>query len=531
MPNIPFYMAGEIGIVKDVAPHELPPQAWSGGMNVGFRNGKVFRRDGQQQVYSGHLGQPYWLGLVYTQTQVYWVYADSTKLYATDGGAHADVTRVSGVYSAMDLNRLWDGTMFGGIPVYTNGKDKPQAWLAPGLGTDFVDLPNWTAANLARVLRPYKSFLVAMGVSKGGVYYPNLVWWSHPADPGSVPISWDITDPTKLAGELDLVDEYVGGIRDALPLRDALIIYKDNAIWGLQFIGGTSVMRAYQILGGMGTLGPHCATQVNQGRQHMFATNDDLVVFDGQNPESVLDKKFKRHLEATMEMNVAERSFVFALERRNEAYFCYPELGNQFPNMAIIWNWRDNTITQRALPALTSYIATGPIVISGDPWDLDLATWDSDATIWDLAMFRASAFDILMAQPGTNLGTSKLAQMGVQQTNDGVNYNAYIERTDIALIGQDYKGQPKADFERRKLAKRIWPHIEGSPVQVSVGSQETLGGGVTYAAAQTFTPGVDKYLDFLVNGLFIAVKFESTLPGTWELDGYNLEIEPLGNLG
>lgn len=531
MPNIPFYMAGELGIIKDVAPHELPPQAWSSGMNVGFRNGKAFRRDGDQQVYSGHLGRPFWLGLVYTQTQIFWVYADQTHLYATDGAAHADVTRVSGVYSSIELDRLWDGAMFGGIPVFTNGKDKPQAWLAPGMSTDFQDLPNWTAANLARIIRPYKSFLVAMGVSKGGVYYPNLVWWSHPADPGAVPVSWDIADPTNLAGEVDLVDEYVGGIKGAMPLRDALIIYKDNAVWGMQFQGGTAVMRTYQILGGMGILGPHCVTPVNQGRQHMFASSDDLIVFDGQNPESILDKKMKRHLENTIDMNVSQRSFTFALERKNEAYFCYPELGNEFPNMAIVWNWRDNTVTQRELGALTSFTAVGPVVISGDPWDLDSATWDSDATVWDLAMYRASAFDILQAMPGTSLGTSKLSQMGVQQDRYGVNFNAYVERTDIALVGQDRNGQPKADFERRKLAKRLWPHIEGAPVQISVGSQETLGGGVTYAPAQTFTPGVDKYLDFLVNGLLIAIKIESSVPGVWDVEGFNMEIEPLGNLG
>lgn len=531
MPNIPFYMAGEVGIVKDVAPHELPPQAWSAGMNVGFKNGKVFRRDGQQQVYAGHLGRPFWLGLVPTQTQIYWVYADQTKLYATDGAAHAEVTRASGVYGAFDINRMWDGNVFGGIPVYTNGVDKPQAWLLPGLSTDFQDLPNWTAANLARIIRPYKSFLVAMGVSKTGAYLPNLVWWSHPADPGTLPISWDITDPTKLAGELDLVDEYVGGIRDALPLRDALIIYKDNAVWGLQFIGGNDVMRSYMILGGIGILGPHCATYVNQGRQHLFATNGDLVVFDGQNTDSVLDKKMKSYLSNTIDTNVAERSFVFALERTNEAYFCYPELGNEYPNMAIIWNWKENTVTQRDLGGLISSAMVGPVVVSGDPWDLDLANWASDSTAWDLAQYRASAFDILMAKPGVDLGTSRLLQMGVQQTYEGNQYNAYVERTDIALVGQDRNGQPKADFERRKLAKRIWPHVEGSPIQVSVGSQETLGGGVTYASPQTFTPGVDKYLDFLVNGLLIAVKFESNTQGVWQLEGFNFEIEPLGNLG
>lgn len=530
MPNIPFYMAGDIGIIKDIAPHELPPQAWNNGLNVGFRDGKVFRRDGQQQVYSGHLGRPYWLGLTYTGTQIYWVYADDTHLFATDGAAHADVTRASGVYSQMSYSRLWDGNMFSGIPVFTNGLDKPQYWASVSLSNQFADLPNWPATHIARIIRPFKQFLVAMYISRGGNTFPNMVLWSHPADPGSVPISWDVADPTKLAGELDLTDEYVGGIRNALTLRDALIIYKDNAVWGMQFIGGTNVMRTYQILGGIGTIGAHAATQVNKGQQHLFASNDDLLLFDGQGVETVLDKKWRKYLETHVDQFVAERSYMFALERKTEAYFCYPESGSQFPNMVLIWNWKDNTITQRDLGQPMSFMSTGPVGISGDPWDADVAAWDGDATVWDIAQFRANAFDVLAAIPGTNLGSSQLSQFGIQQTRDGVNYNAFIERTDIALVGQDRSGGPKADFEVRKLAKRIWPHVEGSPIQVSIGSQETLGGGVTYAPAQTFTPGVDKYLDFTVNGLFIAVKFESTLPGEWQLEGYNLEIEPLGNL-
>lgn len=532
MPTIPFYMAGQIGIIKDAAPHELPPQGWSDGRNVRFRDGKVSRRDGQQRVYgTGQLGRPYWVGLTYTPTNVYWVYADLTKLYATDGASHAEVTRVSGPYSSLDLDYLWNGGILTGIPVFTNGKDKPQAWTNIGLTNDFIDLPNWPASHITKLIRPFKNFLVAMNISRGGNNYPNLVLWSHPADPGSVPSSWDVADPTKLAGELDVADEFVGGVKNGLALRDSFIIYKDNSVWGMQFIGGSSVMRFYQILGGIGILGPHAVTQMNQGRQHLFASSDDLIVFDGQSTDSILDKKWKQYLASHIDPSVAQRSFTFALERNTEVFFFYPELGNQFPNMALIWNWKDNTITQRDTAELISSAAVGPVTIAGDPWDLDTSTWDSDTTIWDLQNFRASAFDMLGSFPGVDLATSKLMQLGVTQQMNGVDFTAFVERTDIALIGEDrVNGGFKADFEMRKIMKRIWPRVEGSPVLVSVGSQETLGGGVTWEPQQLFTPGVDKYLDFLVNGRLIAVRFESSTQGVWYLDGYNLEIEPLGGL-
>ena len=97
-------------------------------------------------------------------------------------------------------------------------------------------------------------------------------------------------------------------------------------------------------------------------------------------------------------------------------------------------------------------------------------------------------------------------------------------------MGQDRQGNPKADFSQRLLAKRIWIKATGDPFDVKLGSQEIEGGTLTYAAAQTFTPGTDRYLDFTVNGRLLAVRFESAGDVDWELGGYDLELEVLGAL-
>lgn len=529
MPSIPFYTAGQIGIVHDIEPHELPPQAWSDGRNIRFRDGKVTRRLGQEARYGTPLGITYWLMLAYTPANIYWIYADSTKLYATDGATHADISRV-GDYSPIDFKRLWNGGMFAGIPVITNGANVPQAWLSVSLSTDFEDLPNWTVGETCKVIRPFKNFLVAMNITRAGVTYENMIHWSHPADPGAVPTSWDSANPAVLAGERDLPDEFPGGIRDGRTLRDMLVIYKDNSVWGMQFIGGSQVFRTFSILGGTGILGANCVGEINEGKQHFFASSDDLIVFDGQNTQSVLDKRWKKYLANNIDINVNERSFVFTLERTTEAAFCYCEPGHVHPNMAILWNWKENTLSHRELGGDTPMITTGPVQIFGDIWDLDSATWDSDATMWDLSQFRASAYNILGVQPGVDAASSKILEFAVGQTFDGVDYTAYVERTDIALIGQARDGAPKADFTVRKIVGRVKPRIIGAPVLVSVGKQEVLGGGVTWSPTQLFTPGVTQFLDFDVNGLLIAIRFESSVPGEWELAGFDMNIEPLGEL-
>jgi len=535
MPNLPFYMAGEAGIVKDIAPHELPPLTWSDGENVIFRDGKVTRRDGQIQKYAGNLTRVYYVQLAYTPTNVFWIYAGNNNLSATNGGQHADITRLSGNYAQLDYNRLWDGGMFQGIPVLTNGKDIPQAWTTVSLTNRMVNFPAWPVGYVARVMRPFKNFLVAMYISRGGNTYPNMILWSDAADPGSMPTTWDVADPNNLAGERDLVDEYPGGIRGALALRDILIIYKDNAVWGMQFIGGTQIMRTYQILGGIGMLGAHCVATIDKGQKHVFATSDDLIVFDGQSSASVLDKKWKKYLAANIDATTGERSFVIAREKTTEVWFCYPETGNEFPNVALIWNWADGTVSHRNLGVPLSSAAVGPVIDSGDPWDLDTTTWDTDTTIWDAANFRPANFDILAAVPSilsAPLESSMMLQLEVSQQYVGGEYSAYVERTDLAIGGQNPDGSLKADFEMRKLAKRIWPHIEGSPVQIQLGAREYVDEStpIIWDVAQTFTPGVDKYLDFTVNGRFISVRVQSDIAGVWKFEGYNMEIEPLGNL-
>lgn len=111
MPKIPFYMAGEIGIVKDVEAHELPPQAWTDGAYIKFRDGKALRRLGSQRRFPGNLGRPYWVMFAYTPVVAFWMYADLTKMYATDGAAHASEQHTSNharQYKQNEGTLLWD---------------------------------------------------------------------------------------------------------------------------------------------------------------------------------------------------------------------------------------------------------------------------------------------------------------------------------------------------------------------------------------------------------------------------------------
>lgn len=523
MPIIPFYAAGDIGIIKDIPADELDPRAWSDGRGTRFYDGKACRALGAVAVFGTPLGGPYWLMPVQAGALALWVYASLIKLYATDGATHTEVTRAAGGDYTMDKKMLWNGGTLSQIPIITNGFDVPQFWAAPGMGTDFANLTAWPAGDRCQIIKPFKNFVVAMAVTRGGVLFKHLVKWSHPAVPGSVPSSWDETDPTLQAGEVEILDELPGGIRDGLGMRDTFIIYKDNSMWGMQFVGGNSVFRFFPILLQAGIMSTHCAAAVMNGSAHFVATGDDFIIHDGQNARSVFTRKIKRFILNTLPSTLLDYCYCIAKPGTSEVWFNFPEAGGEYPTLSAVYNWIDETCTIRSFGAPNSFMDIGPSAATSDPWDADPLTWDSDTTTWDQAFFSPHVQQLIASRPGSPLFAAIEDPISLAQPG-------YIERTGLALIGQDrVTGQLKADNEVMKLCDRIWIKATGAAFNVQLGAQEFSNSPVVYQPQQLFTPGVDKYLDFIpVNGRFLAVRMDWAGTGITEIAGYDLNVTVLG---
>lgn len=527
MANVPFFSAGEVGLIKDLPADELDPRAWSDARNVRFADGKIYTRNGHANIFGTPTAAPFWLMPVQAGSQAFWVYSSVANLYVTDGATHATVTRAAGGVYTMDTKRKWIGGTLSNIPIITNGLDVPQMWVAPALASDFANLSNWPATDRCMSIKPFKSFLVALNITRSGTNYAHLVKWSHPAVPGAVPTSWDETDPTLQAGEIELVDELPGAIRNGLGLRDTFVIYKDNSVWGMQFIGGNNVFRFFPIFLQSGILSTHCVSTIRNGAAHFVATGEDFIVHDGQNAQSVFDRKIRNFIKNAVPSTLIDYCFTMSVPEKNEVWFCFPQAGGEFPTMAAIYNWKDETAVLKDLPANTAFADIGPAAESSDPWDADSATWDSDTTTWDLNLFSPHIFQIVSANPTTGFLVKLEDPLTVQD-------NWYVERTGIAVIGQDrVTGQLKADNDIMKLLDRIWPKGSGGGFNVQLGCQELKESANSYDTAQLFVPGVDKYKDAFVpqNGRFLSVKFSknSGVSSASEIQGFNLNIQPLGD--
>lgn len=507
---------GQIGLNKDLSQHELPVNAWTDAKNIRFLDGYAWQFYGHGEVYNSPAYAPQHLMPCSVSGGRYWVYTTSSKAYAvtiTGGVAvHTDITHVT---PRSGVANQWTGTLLSGVPILNTGDTAtvPMAWNL-SLASKFVDLSNWPANTYCKSLRAYKNFLIALNITKSGTNYPYMVKWSHPAEPGSLPSSWDHGDATKLAGEADLAEGY-DPIVDGLQLRDSFMIYKENSIWRADFVGGTYVFKFSKIAGKSGAMNRNCIADIDGA--HVVLTNNDVIITDGQSVNSLLDKQTRRWLFQNIDVDNYGKAFCFANPFFNEVFICFPAIGSASCDKALVYNYRDKTVSIRDLPNI-AHANFGPVDngLIGN-WAQDSAPWASDLTLWNGGDFVPSAARCLMASNNT-----KLYMLDSSSSFDGVIPSAYLERRGLSFESPD----------AIKLVRGIRPRIVGNTgdtVLVRVGSQDDPWSEPVWGNQMTHTIGSTIANDCLVSGRYIAIRFDSGSAYQWRLDSFDIDVAQSGN--
>lgn len=530
---IDFDNVGAVGIIKDKAAHEIHQDAWSDAQNVRFNDNRVEKFGGDSEVFGSACATAHWLLHARTPSTVFWLYAGATQVYATDGTTHANITRsstASGSYN-MTANVGWNGGMFKGIGIVNNGVDAPQTWQ-PGLGNrlehlryDFSSSQSWASASfVARVMRPFGDFLVAMDLTEGATRIENRVRWSHPASAGATPLTWDDTLPAFDAGRRDLADTPAPVI-DGLALRNDFIVYKTDSVYRMSFVGGNQIFKFQQVYKTFGARSRHCIQEF-YGRHFVFGY-DGIVVHDLQNDLQLLPKRFQRFLDQNADADNFEKSFVVPNYPRNEMWACFPQSGQSFPSIALIWNWIEDTFTLRELTDAT-FIGVGIV----DPqvsstFDSQSGSFDTDSGPFDESTFNPTSTRLLMSDLSKRL---LLVDEGNVFANSG-DMTAYAERQSLPIGRQDSRGKIHVDISKVEAITRIHPRFTGSngtEITVKVGGQDEIGDILNFDSEETFTIGTDYKVDVHSAFRLPAIRFESTGDKAWKLDGFKVEFHTLG---
>ncbi len=497
------------GIVYDVPPDAVPEGVFTAGNNVTFRDGLPERAGGYREVYPTPIHEPEWL-LNNRQPLVnYWIYPGMDAVGVTDGLAHFDISPAAPLIPTSDFNQ-WTGGILNGIAVLNNEWNNPLYWDNV-TSNDCAELPGWPAGTKCKALRPFKYHLFALNVSDTNGNFPDTVFWSDAAEPGDVPQSWTPLASNQ-AGFASL-SAGGGGIVDAVQLRDTLVIFKNTSTWVCNFIGGNDVFAFRKVLETSGALSKNCAVEIKGNI--VVLTDNDLVLFDGQTAQSIIDKRNRQWLFDQIDAAHFLTSFVCKNWLETEVWVCFPSNGSDRPNKALVWSRDDNTFGIRDI--YSPAISPGLVFESAGTatWENYGGVWGNAATIWDASAFQTAAETLLASVDGLMMNYSG------SNTENGVNIEAFIQKAGIAL----------GDPQTRKLIKRIWPRIEasnGTEVFIRAGASDQPNGPITWAVPVSFLVGQQEKIDTFAQGRYLAIEVASYGDQPWRMTGFDCEFSTTG---
>jgi len=511
---------GQYGIIKDKPAYDLPINAWSDGMNVRAFENSMQKFTGHRQALGTPTVAPFFLLPIKTTTDALWVYCGATAVYVTQGsltGTHKNITRSSGAYSAGTTSQNWTGLVFGGIGILNNSVDVPQMWNPVNFSTPQLlqDLSNWQTGVTCKAISGFKNFLIALDVSKTvgstTTRYPRLFKWSHSSSSNAVPSSWDENSSSLDGGEYSL-ESTQGHILNAQALKDSLIITKEDAIWGASHIGPPFIFRFYEISQQFGALSKHAMVETEIGMV-IFGT-DDIVLCDGQTVKSVTTRKMRRYIYNAIDPTHWANSFVVLNQPHSEVWFCFPRSGKMYPNLAVTWNYKENTFGIRELPE-TPHIARGIVNPSDTVTWADSGSWDSDLESWDSNVYNPAQSRLMLAEEDA----TKLQLLDTTNQFDSSHYTSYVERTGIHLD----------DPSLIKLVKKVHLNMDktgdaSGNVEIMVGASNTPEGAVTWAGPYSFDPETQNKIDTLVSGKYLALRIQSSTNVGWRLNSYAMDV-------
>jgi frataxin-like iron-binding protein CyaY len=251
--------------------------------------------------------------------------------------------------------------------------------------------------------------------------------------------------------------------------------------------------------------------------RHFIVADGDIVLFDGQNIESIADKRVKDTIFNNIDTDNFNRTYVVRDDRNHEMWVCYPSSGQSYSDKAAIWNWEDNTWTYRELTN-TRHIAAGVTNFAASPtWDsLTTTTWDSYNTTWKSFSSNPTVDTLASAV------ASAINIIGDTYDIDGVAMPSRLEKATMDL----------GDPDQVKIVKSITPRITataGTKIYIRVGTQMAPDDDISWGNEQLYTVGTDREAFFTQKGRFISVRMRTQdIGASWKCHGFYIKAAQSG---
>lgn len=528
------------GVINDIDPYDLPKEAFSAGVNVRFRNGKIT---------SG----PVFRSVVHLGTEEPRYVFSSNPTAGLDlifvGYMNGTVSRISGVtetpcsisgYTPSAVEATWTSTTLANV-TYVNRSDRAP-WYLRTSDTAFQNLsssgwdPSWSCA----LLRSCAGALVALNVTKGAVNSPTMVKTSSIPLAGTVPASWDITNPATLASE-NILAEMQGPITDGCSLGSDLIIYGFKQAWHMQANGQLSVYSYEPMPFQKGSLSANCSVEFD-GKNVVFGP-DDIWQHDGVREKSVCDKRTRDYIYGSLNLSKADRCFVSHNPKLKEITFSYvsgdPLIvfdSNHGCNRQAVWNYIDDTWTFDDLPSVYSAAQAN---LSNPLTYADVtATYDTIGGSYQDQEDGYKRTTVYVGATNSPFGLTKsLYAFDLFGQGSTVAYPVdpaatkprFLERTGVDLdeVGVDLQGY--------KVLSSIYPQVRlgsgSADLMIDVGSSESFNDDPVFTGYQPYNGADLKKLDFNIGGRYLAYRIRYEDYKDMTITGFDLDLKVLASRG
>ena len=344
MAILPVRDLGAVGVVTDVEPYNLPIQGFSRADNVVFEDGRVARAPIFKSIFK-NTTQEYQGAAFATQasssgTDEFFVTDRSYNIAKWAYPAFVGVPAVaSNTYVTPDVSNSGDtvpvtSTTLSEV-VYFNKPDRRPIYKLPNedffrelhpqdAGTSAAGVTSsWgslTDVWKCQVLRSYGDFVLALNMTQGSDSYSARVRWCDPVLNGSAGLSWDASDTTTLAGFNDLV-QIEGGIVDGLSLGSQFVIYSNDQVWLMEFVGGQFVFNFRRLFTGAGIINTNAVCEVDNN--HYVFGPDDIYLHNGTQKQSIAKGKVRDFIFKGLDTDKKHAIFVHHDVRFKKVMFCY----------------------------------------------------------------------------------------------------------------------------------------------------------------------------------------------------------------
>lgn len=536
MPNLPLRSLGDVGVITDQDPFNLPLNAYTRAKNVRFDQGNIRRSPAFRDVKDLSIVPAFVEGIYNAAGYDSLIIVDTSfDIYTmTNNTVTLDYNSSAGTTTAP----LVTATSLANV-LYLNREDQTPLYKTPAMN-NFAPLVNWPSGYKCKALRTFGDFLIALHTTESATEFPTRVRFSNIALANAAPDSWDASDTTKSAGFNDLV-EMDTPIVDGASLGANFLIYSASQVWLMEFVGGTFIFNFRKLFNDVGVINTNCVVEV-AGRHYVFDQND-IYTTDGVSRQSIVDGRVKDYIFNGIDSTSTGRCFVQYDPQREEIYFCYKSADDMAEftngegcNRAAVYNYINDTWSFLDLPN----------VYSGSTANVDtVATYDSVAatdiysTYGGTYASQDSGFTrhVLMAsQQNTTDGLTSARIYGL----DGINQDSLLSQTlnTVATkaplierigIDLDESGLPLTGYKNiRRIAPQFSTVASNKNFSVTFGAADFPNNVPSYETTQTYDSSSNYKIDSRAAGRYLSYKVETPDNKDFALSGFDFDVVSTG---